>query len=56
MKTIKTNANKRLRMWTSDLKVRPDMLFEPVSYRGSLPFELTFLNIGEENKHCHREI
>ncbi|MCI8645706.1 MAG: AraC family transcriptional regulator [Firmicutes bacterium] len=38
------------------MKVRPDMLFEPVSYRGSLPFELTFLNIGEENKHCHREI
>lgn len=32
------------------------MLFEPVSYRGSLPFELTFLNIGEESKHCHREI
>lgn len=32
------------------------MLFEPVSFRGSLPFELTFLNIGEESKHCHREI
>lgn len=32
------------------------MLFEPVSYQGSLPFELAFLNIAEENKHCHREI
>lgn len=32
------------------------MLFEPVSFQGSLPFELTFLNIGEESKHCHKEI
>lgn len=37
-------------------KARPLMLFEPVSFRGSLPFELTFLNIGEESKHCHKEI
>lgn len=32
------------------------MLFETVSYTGSLPFELSFLNVGEESKHCHREM
>ncbi|MCB6994036.1 AraC family transcriptional regulator [bacterium 210820-DFI.6.37] len=32
------------------------MIFETVSYSGNLPFELSFLNVGEESKHCHREI
>lgn len=32
------------------------MLFESVSYLGELPFELSFLNVGEESKHCHKEI
>lgn len=32
------------------------MLFESVSYSGELPFELSFLNVGEESKHCHKEI
>lgn len=32
------------------------MLFESVSYTGDLPFELSFLNVGEESKHCHKEI
>lgn len=32
------------------------MLFENISYKDDLPFEMSFLNIGEESKHCHREL
>lgn len=32
------------------------MLFESANYHDNLPFELSFLNIGEESKHCHKEI
>ncbi|MCQ4637551.1 AraC family transcriptional regulator [Anaerovorax odorimutans] len=32
------------------------MLLESVSYIDELPFELSFLNVGEESKHCHKEI
>ncbi len=32
------------------------MLFESISYSGALPFELSFLNVGNESKHCHKEI
>ncbi|MEG0829110.1 MAG: AraC family transcriptional regulator [Anaerovoracaceae bacterium] len=32
------------------------MLFESITYHGELPFSLSFLNVGEENKHCHKEI
>lgn len=32
------------------------MLLESISYMGELPFELSFLNVGEESKHCHKEI
>ncbi|WP_269477998.1 helix-turn-helix domain-containing protein [Hominibacterium faecale] len=32
------------------------MLLESVSYMGELPFELSFLNVAEESKHCHKEI
>ena len=32
------------------------MLFESVRYKDDLPFEISFLNIGEESKHCHKEV
>lgn len=32
------------------------MLFENVQYKDNLPFEISFLNIGEESKHCHRSL
>ncbi|MCI9597832.1 MAG: AraC family transcriptional regulator [Firmicutes bacterium] len=32
------------------------MLFESISYQDQLPFELSFLNVAEESKHCHQEI
>lgn len=32
------------------------MLFENVKYRDELPFEISFLNIGEESKHCHKDL
>lgn len=32
------------------------MLFESISYRDNLPFEISFLNVAGESKHCHREL
>ena len=32
------------------------MLFESIQYRDNLPFEISFLNIGEESKHCHKSV
>ena len=32
------------------------MLFENIKYRDDLPFEISFLNIGEESKHCHKDL
>lgn len=32
------------------------MLLESVCYADGLPFELSFLNVSEESKHCHKEI
>lgn len=32
------------------------MLFESISYEDQLPFELSFLNVADESKHCHQEI
>lgn len=32
------------------------MLFENIQYNDDLPFEVSFLNIGEESKHCHKEL
>lgn len=32
------------------------MLFESITYRDNLPFEISFSNVAEENKHCHKEI
>ncbi|MEG2200064.1 MAG: AraC family transcriptional regulator, partial [Anaerovorax sp.] len=32
------------------------MLFESITYQDNLPFEISFSNVGEENKHCHKEI
>lgn len=32
------------------------MLFESISYQNGFPFELSFLNVAEESKHCHKEI
>lgn len=32
------------------------MLFETIPYKDNLPFELSFLNVAEESKHCHQEI
>lgn len=32
------------------------MLFESIQYRDDLPFEISLLNIGEESKHCHKEM
>lgn len=32
------------------------MLFESISYQDQLPFELSFLNVADESKHCHQEI
>ena len=30
------------------------MLFESISYRDDLPFEISFLNVAGESKHCHQ--
>lgn len=32
------------------------MLFESITYQDELPFALSFINTGEENRHCHKEI
>lgn len=32
------------------------MLFESISYSDELPFEMSFVSIGEESRHCHKEI
>ena len=32
------------------------MLFEQIAYMENLPFELSFLNVGEESRHCHKEV
>lgn len=32
------------------------MIFESIPYRDGLPFSVSFINITEENRHCHKEI
>lgn len=32
------------------------MIFESITYQDNLPFKVSFLNVGEESKHCHKEI
>ncbi len=32
------------------------MLFESISYISDLPFKISFLNVGQESRHCHKEV